>query len=75
MAHEVILMKELGALSRFWDKTLRLAYVRNYNMAHICIQLLSSELKLVISTQLLLSDLRKACNLLPTLLHELALAG
>ena len=44
MTHEVVLMEELSTFGRFRDQALCLADVRDNDMAHVGVQLLSGKL-------------------------------
>ena len=58
MRHEVVLVEQLGALSRLWYQTLSLADVTHDDVAHVGVQLLSRQLQVLIRTKLFLPQLR-----------------
>ena len=70
--HEVVLVEQLGALCGHWDQSLRLTDMIDYDVAHICVELLSGELELVISAELLPSELGEAGDFFLALVEEVA---
>ena len=70
--HKVVLVEQLRALCRHWDQSLRLADVIDYDVAHVCVELLSCELELVIGAKLLPSELGEAGDFFLALVQEVA---
>ena len=70
--HKVVLVEQLRALCRHWNQSLRLADVIDYDVAHICVELLSCELELVIGAKLLPSELGEAGDFFLALVEEVA---
>ena len=70
--HKVVLVEQLGAFRGHRDQSLRLTDMIDYDMAHICIQLFSRELQLVVGAKLLPSELGKSCNFFLALVQEVA---
>lgn len=71
MRHEVVLVEELGALGGLGYQSLSLADVAHDDTAHVGVELLSRQLQVLISPQLLLPQLGQTPNLLPPQLHKL----